>query len=116
MSARIIDGKAVAGRLRGPLAERIAKLPFCPGLRVVRVGDDPASGVYVRSKDRAAAAAGFDSATIQLPAETTEARLLEEVAALNADPAVDGILVQLPLPRHIDADTIIAAIDPEKDV
>ena len=72
MMARIIDGKAVAERLRADIAARVRALPFRPGLRVVRVGDDPASGVYVRNKDRAAAAAGFDSATIHLPAETTE--------------------------------------------
>jgi methylenetetrahydrofolate dehydrogenase (NADP+)/methenyltetrahydrofolate cyclohydrolase len=116
MTARIIDGKAIAEALRAALARRIAGLSFRPGLRVVRVGDDPASGVYVRSKDRAAAAAGFESATIHLPAETTEAALLAQVAALNADPAVDGILVQLPLPGHIAAETIIQAIDPAKDV
>jgi methylenetetrahydrofolate dehydrogenase (NADP+)/methenyltetrahydrofolate cyclohydrolase len=116
MTARIIDGKAVAERLRGGLAARIATLPFRPGLRVVRVGDDPASGVYVRNKDRAAAAAGFDSATIALPADTTEAGLLALVARLNADPAVDGILVQLPLPPQIRQDAVVAAIDPAKDV
>ena len=116
MTARIIDGKAIAATVRARLAERVAGLSFRPGLRVVRVGDDPASGVYVRSKDRAAAAAGFESATIHLPAETTEAALLAQVAALNADPAVDGILVQLPLPGHIAAETIIQAIDPAKDV
>ncbi|MCB4823388.1 bifunctional methylenetetrahydrofolate dehydrogenase/methenyltetrahydrofolate cyclohydrolase FolD [Roseicella aerolata] len=113
---QIIDGKAVAERLRGRLAARIATLPFRPGLRVVRVGDDPASGVYVRNKDRAAAAAGFDSATIQLPAETREADLLTLIEALNLDPAVDGILVQLPLPPQIRPDMVIAAIDPAKDV
>ncbi|TCZ64373.1 bifunctional methylenetetrahydrofolate dehydrogenase/methenyltetrahydrofolate cyclohydrolase FolD [Roseicella aquatilis] len=116
MSARIIDGKAVAGRLRGQLAERIARLPFRPGLRVVRVGDDPASGVYVRNKDRAAAAAGFDSATVQLPVDTRESDLLMLVEDLNIDPAVDGILVQLPLPPQIRPDLVIAAIDPAKDV
>ncbi len=116
MTARIIDGKAVAEGLRATLASRIAGLSFRPGLRVVRVGEDPASGVYVRNKDRAAAAAGFDSATIHQPAETSQAVLLAHVAALNADPAVDGILVQLPLPSHIDAQAVIAAIDPAKDV
>ena len=116
MTARILDGKAVGEALRAGLARRIAGLAFRPGLRVVRVGDDPASGVYVRNKDRAAAAAGFDSATIHLPASTTEAALLAQVAALNADPAVDGILVQLPLPAHIAAETVIQAIDPAKDV
>ena len=116
MTARIIDGKAVAERLRDGLAARIARLPFRPGLRVVRVGDDPASGVYVRNKDRAAAAAGFDSATLHLPADTAEAALLALVGDLNADPAVDGILVQLPLPPQINPDRVIAAIDPAKDV
>lgn len=115
MTARVIDGKAMAEGLRATLASRIAGLSFRPGLRVVRVGEDPASGVYVRNKDRAAAAAGFDSATIHLPAETGQAVLLAQVAALNADPAVDGILVQLPLPAHIDALAVIAAIDPAKD-
>src|SRR3954454_4797853 len=85
VTATIIDGKAVAARLRAGLAARIATLPFRPGLRVVRVGEDPASGVYVRNKDRAAAAAGFDSATIQLPAETRESELLNLIADLNID-------------------------------
>ncbi|WP_198373233.1 bifunctional methylenetetrahydrofolate dehydrogenase/methenyltetrahydrofolate cyclohydrolase FolD [Roseomonas rosulenta] len=116
MSARILDGKAIAARLRARLAERVAALPFRPGLRVVRVGDDPASGVYVRNKDRAAQEVGFDSATIHLPADTTEAALLATIAALNADAAVDGILVQLPLPPQIRAEAAIAAVDPAKDV
>ena len=116
MTARILDGKALGARLRAGLATRIATLPFKPGLRVVRVGEDPASGVYVRYKDRAAAEAGFDSATIHLPETTTEADLLKEIARLNADPAVDGILVQLPLPAHIRAEAAIAAVDPRKDV
>jgi len=116
MTARILDGKALGAKLRAGLAARIAGLPFKPGLRVVRVGEDPASGVYVRNKDRAAAEAGFDSATIHLPETTTEADLLAEIARLNADPAVDGILVQLPLPAHIRAEAAIAAVDPLKDV
>jgi methylenetetrahydrofolate dehydrogenase (NADP+) / methenyltetrahydrofolate cyclohydrolase len=116
MTARILDGKALGARLRAGLAARIAGLPFKPGLRVVRVGEDPASGVYVRNKDRAAAEAGFDSATIHLPETTTEADLLAQIARLNADPAVDGILVQLPLPAHIRAEAAIAAVDPRKDV
>lgn len=116
MTARILDGKALGALLRAGLAARIAGLPFKPGLRVVRVGEDPASGVYVRNKDRAAAEAGFDSATIHLPETTTEADLLAEIARLNADPAVDGILVQLPLPAHIRAEAAIAAVDPRKDV
>jgi methylenetetrahydrofolate dehydrogenase (NADP+)/methenyltetrahydrofolate cyclohydrolase len=116
MAARILDGKALGARLRAGLAGRIATLPFKPGLRVVRVGEDPASGVYVRNKDRAAAEAGFDSATLHLPESTTEAALLAEIARLNADPVVDGILVQLPLPAHIRAEAAIAAVDPAKDV
>jgi methylenetetrahydrofolate dehydrogenase (NADP+)/methenyltetrahydrofolate cyclohydrolase len=116
MTARILDGKALGARLRAGLAARIATLPFKPGLRVVRVGEDPASGVYVRNKDRAAAEAGFDSATIHLPESTTEADLLAEITRLNADPSVDGILVQLPLPAHIRAEAAIAAVDPRKDV
>ena len=116
MSARIIDGKAVGAALRREVAARVAALGYRPGLRVVRVGEDPASGVYVRNKDRAAAEAGFDSATIHLPDTTSEAELLATVAGLNADPAVDGILVQLPLPRQINADRVIAAVAPEKDV
>jgi methylenetetrahydrofolate dehydrogenase (NADP+)/methenyltetrahydrofolate cyclohydrolase len=116
MAARIIDGKAVAAELRAGIAARVAALGFRPGLRVVRVGDDPASGVYVRNKDKAAAEAGFDSATIHLPAATTRSDLLATIAGLNADDAVDGILVQLPLPDHIDADAVIAAVAPAKDV
>lgn len=114
--AQILDGKAVAERLRARLAERVAELSFKPGLVVVRVGEDPASGVYVRNKDRAATQAGFAPRTRHLPDTITEAELLEEIAALNADPEVDGILVQLPLPRHIRAEAAIAAVDPAKDV
>jgi methylenetetrahydrofolate dehydrogenase (NADP+)/methenyltetrahydrofolate cyclohydrolase len=116
MTAKLIDGKAVAADLRRGIAARVAALSFRPGLRVVRVGEDPASGVYVRNKDKAAQEAGFDSATLHLPEATTEAELLAVVARLNADPAVDGILVQLPLPRQIRADLVIAAVAPEKDV
>jgi methylenetetrahydrofolate dehydrogenase (NADP+) / methenyltetrahydrofolate cyclohydrolase len=115
-TARVIDGKAVALRLRGRIAERIAALPFRPGLRVVRLGDDPASGVYVRNKDRAALAAGFDSATLHLPADTPETALLDRIAELNADREVDGILVQLPLPPHIRQEAVVDAVDPAKDV
>jgi methylenetetrahydrofolate dehydrogenase (NADP+) / methenyltetrahydrofolate cyclohydrolase len=115
MTARIIDGKAVAAALRQRIAARVATLSYRPGLRVVRVGDDPASGVYVRNKDKAAKEVGFDSATIALPASTTEAELLAVVAALNADPVVDGILVQLPLPPQIRAEIVISAVAPEKD-
>jgi len=116
MSAALIDGKAVAAALRAALAARVAALPFRPGLAVVLVGDDPASAVYVRNKDRAAASVGIAARTIRLPADTAQAALLAQIAALNADPAVDGILVQLPLPPPLDARAVIAAIDPAKDV
>ena len=116
MTARIIDGKAVAAALREQVAARAAALPWRPGLAVVLVGDDPASGVYVRAKDRAATAAGIAAQTIRLPAATTEADLLGVIARLNADAGVDGILVQLPLPPQIRARAVIEAIDPAKDV
>jgi methylenetetrahydrofolate dehydrogenase (NADP+) / methenyltetrahydrofolate cyclohydrolase len=116
VSARIIDGKAIAAGLRTRLAEQIATLPFRPGLAVVLVGDDPASAVYVRSKDRAANAAGISVRTISLPADTSEEELITRVARLNADPAIDGILVQLPLPAHIATQTVVEAVDPTKDV
>ena len=116
MTAHILDGKALGARLRAGLAARITGLSFKPGLRVVRVGEDPASGVYVRNKDRAAIEAGFDSATVHLSEATSEATLLAEIARLNTDPTVDGILVQLPLPAHIRAEAAIAAVDPSKDV
>ncbi len=116
MTARIIDGKAVAARLRAEVAARASALAFRPGLTVVLVGDDPASQVYVRSKERAAEAAGFAGHTIRLPASTGQAELLAVVEGLNRDDAVDGILVQLPLPAGLDTQAVIAAIDPAKDV
>jgi methylenetetrahydrofolate dehydrogenase (NADP+)/methenyltetrahydrofolate cyclohydrolase len=116
MTARIIDGKAIAAALRAKLAEQTAALPYRPGLAVVLVGNNPASALYVRSKDRAATACGIAARTIRLPADTTEARLLAEIAALNADPVVDGILVQLPLPAQIDTQAVLEAVDPAKDV
>ena len=116
MSARIIDGKAIAASLRARIAERVAALPFRPGLAVVLLGDEPASTVYVRSKDRAANEAGIAAHTIRLPATTSEEALLTRIARLNADPAVDGILVQLPLPEHIRSQAVVEAVDPDKDV
>ena len=120
MTAVVIDGRARAATLRASIAKGVTTFASAhgraPSLSVVIIGDDPASAVYVRSKGIATEAAGMVSATHRLPAETTEAALLALVAALNADPAVDGSLVQLPLPRHIDADRVIAAIDPAKDV
>jgi methylenetetrahydrofolate dehydrogenase (NADP+) / methenyltetrahydrofolate cyclohydrolase len=116
MTAQIIDGKAFAATLRGTIAEAVKTLPRAPGLAVVLVGDDPASAVYVRSKDRACREAGMASFEHRLPADTPQADLVALVKSLNADPAVDGILVQLPLPDHINANVIIATIDPDKDV
>ncbi|MBC7634643.1 MAG: bifunctional methylenetetrahydrofolate dehydrogenase/methenyltetrahydrofolate cyclohydrolase FolD [Acetobacteraceae bacterium] len=116
MTARIIDGRAIASDLRTRIATQVATLGYRPGLAVVLVGDDPASKVYVRSKDRAAAQVGITARTIYLPADTTEAALLAQVAALNADPEIDGILVQMPLPAQIRVDAVLDAIDPAKDV
>ncbi|WP_185984574.1 bifunctional methylenetetrahydrofolate dehydrogenase/methenyltetrahydrofolate cyclohydrolase FolD [Aureimonas mangrovi] len=120
MSARIIDGKAIAADLRGKVAEDAAaflqQTGRKAGLAVVLVGNDPASEVYVGSKVRMTRETGMGSFEHRLPAETSEADLLALVARLNADPAVDGILVQLPLPRHIDSGFVILAIDPAKDV
>ncbi len=116
MSARVIDGKAVAAALRSRLAAEVATLGFRPNLTVILLGDDPASSVYVRNKQRAAEKAGFAGDTERLPAETSEATLLARIAALNADKEVDGILVQLPLPKHIRTQAVIEAIDPAKDV
>lgn len=118
--ARIIDGKAAAAALRAEIGGEVAAIKarrgIVPGLHVVLVGDDPASRVYVNSKEKLAAEIGMSSAVHRMPAETSEAELLAKVAELNADDAVDGILVQLPLPKHIDVDKVIEAIDPAKDV
>ncbi len=116
MTARLIDGKAVAGALRASIAAAVASLPYRPGLAVILLGDDPASATYVRNKDKAATQIGIDTWTIRMPAGTEQLELTRRIEALNADPAVDGILVQLPLPPHIDATAIIEAIDPAKDV
>jgi methylenetetrahydrofolate dehydrogenase (NADP+)/methenyltetrahydrofolate cyclohydrolase len=120
MIATIIDGKARAAALRETVAQGVAAFVAAhgraPGLTVVLVGDDPASAVYVRNKGRETIAAGMVSTEHRLRAATSEAEILALVAALNADDMVDGILVQLPLPRHVDADRVLAAIDPAKDV
>ena len=118
--AKIIDGKQIAAALRDRIASAVAGIKaqagFTPGLAVVLVGEDPASQVYVRSKGKQTEEAGMRSIEHRLPAETAEAELLALVARLNADSAVDGILVQLPLPKHIDSGKVIEAIDPAKDV
>lgn len=118
--ARLIDGKAAAAALRAEIAEEVAAIKAAsgkvPGLHVVLVGDDPASRVYVASKEKLAVQVGMNSQAHRLPAETTQAELLAKLAELNADDAVDGILVQLPLPKHIDSGAIVDAIDPAKDV
>ncbi len=115
-AARVIDGKAIAAALRARIAEQTASLPFKPGLAVVLVGENPASAVYVRNKDRAAQDAGLSAQTIRLPATVPAAELLALIRRLNADPDVDGILVQLPLPDAILPRPVIEAIDPAKDV
>ncbi|HKX77231.1 MAG TPA: bifunctional methylenetetrahydrofolate dehydrogenase/methenyltetrahydrofolate cyclohydrolase FolD [Novosphingobium sp.] len=120
MSADIIDGKAFAQGLRARVADVAASFEQAAGrkagLAVVLVGEDPASEVYVRNKGKQTLACGMASFEHKLPADTPEANLLAVVASLNADPAVDGILVQLPLPRHMDEQKVIAAIAPDKDV
>src|SRR3954471_4179895 len=120
MTARIIDGKAIAADLRIQVASEVARLRrdhgLTPGLAVVLVGHDPASEVYVRSKYRQTQAAGMASFEHKLPAEVTQDDLLALIARLNRDPAVHGILVQLPLPKALHTETIINAIDPAKDV
>lgn len=120
MTATIIDGKAIAAQTRAKVASMAAALKqshdITPGLHVVLVGEDPASKVYVGSKESMAKKAGFNSVAHRLAADTDEATLLALIAKLNNDDAVDGILVQLPLPRHIDSNRVIDAISPEKDV
>jgi methylenetetrahydrofolate dehydrogenase (NADP+)/methenyltetrahydrofolate cyclohydrolase len=119
MPAEIIDGAAVAAVIRAEVAAQVANLVargVRPGLTVILVGDDPASAVYVGAKERTSREIGMDGCTIHLPATTTQADLLAHLDALNADPAVHGILVQSPLPSHIDMPTVIRHIDPAKDV
>ena len=120
MTARIIDGKAIAAALRTKIAGEVARVKsahgLTPGIAVVMVGDDAASSVYVRAKTKAVADAGMLAFDHPLPADTTESALLDLVAALNADERVNGILVQLPLPKQIDSQKVIASLDPAKDV
>jgi methylenetetrahydrofolate dehydrogenase (NADP+)/methenyltetrahydrofolate cyclohydrolase len=118
MTARLIDGKALAAQVRGEVAARVAALRtrgLAPKLAVILVGDNPASQTYVRHKGADCDGVGMQFSLDRLPATLSEAALLARIAELNADPGVHGILVQLPLPRHIDAHKVIAAIDPAKD-
>ena len=120
MTAKIIDGKTIAAELRARIAGEVSRLKSAhgvtPGLAVVLVGADPASEVYVRNKSKAVTEAGMNPVDRHLPETVSEIELLALIAALNADPKVNGILVQLPLPKHIDAQKVIHAIAPEKDV
>ena len=118
--AQLIDGKAVAARVRAEVKAEVERLKaergITPGLTVVRVGEDPASKVYVTGKKKAAEEVGFNGAERHLDAGVSQAELLAVIDGLNRDPAVHGILVQLPLPKHIDAEAVISAVRPEKDV
>ncbi|WP_396202097.1 bifunctional 5,10-methylenetetrahydrofolate dehydrogenase/5,10-methenyltetrahydrofolate cyclohydrolase [Gemmatimonas sp.] len=119
MRAELIDGKAIAADVRADVARDVAALRergVVPGLTVVLVGDDVASATYVGAKEKASREAGMAGGTIRLPADTTQAALLTLIGQLNGDAAVHGILVQMPLPKHIDPDTVIRHIRPEKDV
>ncbi len=119
MPAKIIDGKQVAAEMRAELKTEVAKLQeqgITPGLGVILVGEDPASTSYVTAKEKACAEAGIYSDDNRLPADTTQEDLIAKVKEMNADPRIHGILVQLPLPKHIDEDAVISTIAPEKDV
>jgi len=120
MPATIIDGKQVSASIRAELAKKVEELKarhgLTPGIGVILVGDDPASQSYVKSKEKTAHELGFHSETLRVPAETSEAEVLRMVEDFNRDPKVHGILVQLPLPPHIDENKVLYAIDPKKDV
>lgn len=119
MSAQLLDGKAISEELRVQIAQRVAALQakgITPGLAVILVGEDPASQIYVRNKEKGCEQVGMHSVTIRMPAETTQAALEEQIRLLNADASIHGILVQLPLPAHLDEASALAAIVPEKDV
>ncbi|MBU6371800.1 MAG: bifunctional methylenetetrahydrofolate dehydrogenase/methenyltetrahydrofolate cyclohydrolase FolD [Alphaproteobacteria bacterium] len=116
MTAQIIDGTAIAAALRARVTAAVAAAPGQPTLAVVLVGEDPASQVYVRNKAKQTTAAGMRSIHIELPGDTPEAEVTARVRALSEDPDVDGILVQMPLPPHMDANRVLAALDPDKDV
>ena len=118
--AKIIDGKALAEKLQAQLAEKVRKLKdqtgLVPGLVVILVGNNPASQIYVRNKERSALAAGLRSEVVRLPETTSQEELLALIDQYNQDSAWHGILVQLPLPKHIDEEAVLLAIDPDKDV
>ena len=119
MPADLIDGRGIAKRVREAVAVRVSKLAakgVKPGLAVILVGDDPASAVYVRSKGKACEEAGMHSITVRLPADTSQADLLARIGHMNTDPAIHGILIQMPLPRQIDPEAVIRRVDPSKDV
>jgi methylenetetrahydrofolate dehydrogenase (NADP+)/methenyltetrahydrofolate cyclohydrolase len=119
MPAELIDGTAIAREVRSDVARDTARLVargVRPGLAVILVGENPASAVYVRSKGKASEEAGMHSVTIRLPADTTQTQLFEHVDRLNADPAIHGILVQMPLPKQIDSQAVVRRVRPEKDV
>ncbi|MEM8657186.1 MAG: tetrahydrofolate dehydrogenase/cyclohydrolase catalytic domain-containing protein, partial [Pseudomonadota bacterium] len=120
MTAQILDGKAFAAQLRSRVAEHVARLTtehgVQPGLAVVLVGEDPASQVYVRNKGKQTVEVGMKSVEHRLAAETSQDVLLGQIAELNADPTIHGILCQLPLPKHLNEDLVINSIAPEKDV
>jgi methylenetetrahydrofolate dehydrogenase (NADP+)/methenyltetrahydrofolate cyclohydrolase len=119
MTAKLLDGKKVASEIKAAVAKKAAELKargITPGLTVILVGDNPASKVYVGQKEKACIESGFNSVLLEMPGTATQEQLVETIAGLNADPSVHGILVQLPLPRQIDPDAVIAAIDPTKDV
>jgi len=119
MTARIIDGKAISQEVRGEWklrADALKARGITPGLAVIIVGEDPASKVYVGNKIKACAELGIYSEHIELPGDTSEAALLEQIAKLNADPKIHGFLIQLPVPRHINSNKVLLAISPNKDV
>lgn len=119
MSAQLLDGKLMSDELRVRIAERVAALKekgVTPGLAVILVGEDPASQIYVRNKEKGCEQVGMHSVAIRLPVETTQAELEGHIRALNADASIHGILVQLPLPKHLDEAAALAVIVPEKDV
>ena len=119
MSAQLLDGKIMAAELEEQLKNRVEALKekgLTPGLTVILVGDDPASQTYVSNKEKACARLGIHSDTLRMPPETTQEQLEAEILRANADPAIHGILVQLPLPRHLDSDRALSLILPEKDV